>query len=142
MNSDPNISAPVIGLYSNINPMIMATKGSKLDNIEAFEASTCLMLLFQINVAIPCTTTAVPIRKDQSDILELIIKGESSKKAKGIDTIKPTTFEYKVMVSGSILSERSLVMIIIMANVSIVITIHNRPLSICKEDKFPFATTK
>ena len=41
---DSKISAPVIGLYSNINPMIMATKGSKLDNMEAFEASTCLML--------------------------------------------------------------------------------------------------
>jgi len=103
INSDPKISAPVIGLYSNINPMIMATNGSKLDNIDAFEASTCLMLLFQINVAIPCTTTAVPIRKDQSDILELICKGVSSKKTKGTDTIKPTTFEYKVMVSGSIL---------------------------------------
>ena len=81
----------------------MATKGSKLDNMEAFEASTCLMLLFQIKLAIPCTTTAVPIRKDQSDILELICMGVSSKKAKGIDTIKPTTFEYKVIVSGSIL---------------------------------------
>ena len=43
INGDPKISAPVIGLYSNINPMIMATKGSKLDNMEAFEASTCLM---------------------------------------------------------------------------------------------------
>ena len=43
INNDPTISAPVMGLYSNINPMIMATKGSKLDNIEAFEASTCLI---------------------------------------------------------------------------------------------------
>ena len=51
--------------------MTMATNGSRLDSMEAFEASTCLMLLFQINVAIPCTTTAVPIRKDQSEILEL-----------------------------------------------------------------------
>ena len=50
--------------------------------------------------------------------------------------------KYKVIVSGSILLERSLVMIIIMANVIIVRTIHNRPLSICKEAKFPFATTK
>ena len=50
--------------------------------------------------------------------------GVSSKKTKGIDAIKPITFEYNVIVSGSILLERSLVMIIIMANVIIVITIH------------------
>ena len=50
----------------------MATNGSKLDSMEAFEALTCLMLLFQISVAIPCTTTAVPIKKAQSDISELI----------------------------------------------------------------------
>ena len=68
--------------------------------------------------------------------------GVSNKKTKGIDTIKPTTFEYNVIVSGSILLERSLVIIIIIANVIIVRTIHNRPLSICKEAKFPFATTK
>ena len=48
----------------------------------------------------------------------------------------------KVIVNGSILLERSLVIIIIIANVIIVRTIHNRPLSICKEAKFPFATTK
>lgn len=71
----------------------MATKGSRLDNIDAFEASTYRILLFQINVAMPCTTMAVLIRKAQSDISKLIRKGVSNVKAKGIDTTKPTTFE-------------------------------------------------
>lgn len=66
MNKDPNISTPAIGLYNNINPIIIATKGSKLDKMDALEASTCRMLLFQISAAIPCTTTAVPINKAQS----------------------------------------------------------------------------
>ena len=55
--------------------MIIATKGSKLDNMDAFEASTCLMLLFQIKFAAPCTTTAVMNNKVQSENSELIRKG-------------------------------------------------------------------
>lgn len=30
------LSPPVIGLYNNTNPKIMATKGSRLDSIDAF----------------------------------------------------------------------------------------------------------
>src|SRR5690625_2001665 len=100
MNKDPIISAPVIGLCSRINPVIIATNGSRLDNIDAFEASTCLILLFQISVAIPCTTIAVPIKRDQSEMFILIRNGLSSKKANGIATIKPTIFEYKVIEIG------------------------------------------
>ncbi|MNP27495.1 hypothetical protein D3C76_1204080 [compost metagenome] len=122
--------------------MIIATKGSKLDNTDAFEASTWRILLFQTSVATPCTTTAVPIRRAQSVIFELIRKGVSSEKANGIDTIKPTRFEYKVIVSGSILCESTLVIIIIMAKVIIVTTIHSSPLSKCKEEDPPFTTTK
>jgi len=142
MNKDPNISTPVIGLYSNINPIIMATKGSKLDSTDAFEASTCRILLFQISVAMPCTTTAVPINRAQSVIFELIRKGVPSEKANGIDTIKPTRFEYNVIVNGSILCESTLVIIIIIANVIIVTTIHISPLSKCNEDPPPITTTQ
>lgn len=93
-------------------------------------------------MAIPCTTMAVTIRNDQSETFTLIRIGVSSRKIKGIDTASPTTFEYKVIASGSTLLERSLVTIISIAKVIIVTTIHHKPLSICIEDIFPFATTK
>lgn len=130
IKSDPTISAPVIGLYNTINPISMATKGSRFDKMEAFEALTNLILLFQTRLAIPCTTTAVMINKAQSEKLGLIRKGESSKKANGIATKSPTIFEYNVIVSGSVLLDKSLVIIIIIANVIIVRTIQIRPLSI------------
>src|SRR5690625_6692067 len=91
MNKDPTISAPVIGLCNNINPVIIATNGSRLDSIDAFEASTCLILLFQISVAIPCTTIAVPIKRAQSETFVLIRNGLSSKKANGIRSEEHTS---------------------------------------------------
>lgn len=85
---------------------------------------------------------AVPINKAQSEKLELICIGESSKKANGIAIIKPTILEYNVIVRGSTLLAKSLVIIIIIAKVTIVTTIHNKPLSICMDVNVPFVTTK
>ena len=109
--------------------MIIATKGSKFDKIEAFEASTYRIYLFQIRFANPCTTIAVPINNIQSESEVLILIGESSINTNGIDTIRPTIFEYNVMARGDILLDSCLVIIIMIANVSIVTTIHIRPLS-------------
>src|SRR5690625_4818858 len=142
MNKDPTISAPVIGLCNNINPVIIATNGSRLDSIDAFEASSCLILLLQITLAITCTTIAVPNKRAQSEKVVLIHKGLSRKKANGIATIKPTIFEYKVIVSGSVLLESNLVKMIMTAKVAIVKTIQKSPLLIWKDDKLPFVTTK
>src|SRR5699024_12510487 len=100
----------------------------KLDSIDAFDASTYRILLFQISGAIPCTTIAVPIKKIQSGMFILIRRGVSNINTKGIETIKPTIFEKMVLVSGSNLRESSRDSIVKIENVTIVSTIKNRPL--------------